>query len=202
MTTPARLAANRRNARKSTGPRTADGKAAAARNALRHGLTARQIACREEDEADFAGFHAALRESLDPADEVEEQLVERIVLTSWRLRRVARAERGLINDAPDAEVTEFADWISRAFDFSAHAMATLGRYEATLDRALGRAYALLERRQTLRRGEPVAAPVTVLVEGGASGADSAVPNPLDRQHKNENYETNPSAATVIGNAAG
>src|SRR5580692_5199086 len=138
MSSPARVAANRRNARKSAGPASADGKAAASRNARRHGLTARQIVCREESEADFATFEAALRDALAPADEVEEQLVERIVLTSWRLRRVARAERGLIDDEPDAKVTHYADWISRAFDYSAREMATLARYEATLDRALGR----------------------------------------------------------------
>ena len=39
MTSPAKIRANRRNARKSTGPRTRAGKATVARNALRHGLT-------------------------------------------------------------------------------------------------------------------------------------------------------------------
>jgi hypothetical protein len=40
MATPAQIEANRRNARKSTGPKTAAGKAASSRNALTHGLTA------------------------------------------------------------------------------------------------------------------------------------------------------------------
>ena len=39
MTSPAKIAANRRNARRSTGPRSAAGKARARRNAFRHGLT-------------------------------------------------------------------------------------------------------------------------------------------------------------------
>ena len=38
MTSPAKIAANRRNARRSTGPRSAAGKARARRNAFRHGL--------------------------------------------------------------------------------------------------------------------------------------------------------------------
>ncbi len=42
MATPAEIAAHRPNALHSTGPRTAAGKAAASRNALRHGLTARR----------------------------------------------------------------------------------------------------------------------------------------------------------------
>jgi hypothetical protein len=39
MTSPAKVAANRTNATKSTGPRTTQGKSRASRNALRHGLT-------------------------------------------------------------------------------------------------------------------------------------------------------------------
>src|SRR6185312_15677742 len=73
MTTPAQIAANRRNARKSTGPVTEAGKAAASQNALRHGLTARQIASTDERSADFAEFAAALRCDLAPEGEVEEQ---------------------------------------------------------------------------------------------------------------------------------
>jgi hypothetical protein len=187
MTSPARIAANRRNAQKSTGPMTQEGKAASSRNALRHGLTARQIVCREEREEDFAAFRTALRDALAPADAVEEQMAERIALLSWRLRRTARAERGIINDDPATKLGPYADWITRAFDYSAKEMTRLARYEATLDRSLGRAYAMLERRQAARRGEPVPPPVTVLVEG----ADFAPANPLPSKQKNENYETKP-----------
>lgn len=63
MTREARIAANRRNAARSTGPRTEDGKAAAAQNALRHGLTARHLVTARETEADFAAFAAAMRGS-------------------------------------------------------------------------------------------------------------------------------------------
>ena len=136
MSSSARLAANRRNAQKSTGPTTTEGKAATAQNALRHGLTARQIVCREEREEDFAEFRAALWGALAPADAVEEQMAERIVLISWRLRRTARAERGIINDDPAAKLGPFADWIARAFDYSAKEMTRLARYEATLDRGV------------------------------------------------------------------
>jgi hypothetical protein len=187
MSSPARLAANRRNAQKSTGTTTTEGKAATAQNALRHGLTARQIVCREEREDDFAEFRAALWGALAPADAVEEQMAERIVLISWRLRRTARAERGIINDNPAAKLGPFADWIARAFDYSAKEMTRLARYEATLDRGLGRAYAMLERRQAARRGEHVPAPLTVLVEGASIGPA----NPLQPLPKTENYQTKP-----------
>lgn len=205
MTTPARLAANRRNAKKSTGPTSAEGKAVASRNALRHGLTARKLLCDGEHTADFAGFAASLRDAFAPADEVEEQLVERIVLMSWRLRRAACAESGLVwtwaaTTYPD-HLHGGETGVARLFRTQPENMLALSRYEASLDRALGRAYTLLERRQARRRGEPVAAPVTVLVEGGASAIDSAVPNPLDRQQKNENDETKPSALAPSGEAS-
>ena len=56
MATPAQIAANRRNALKSTGPRTAAGKAASGRNALTHGLTARTAVVLDEDAGDYAEF--------------------------------------------------------------------------------------------------------------------------------------------------
>jgi hypothetical protein len=84
--------------------------------------------------------------------------------------------------------------VARLFRDHPENMLALSRYEATLDRALGRAYAMLERRQAARRGEPVPAPVTVLVEG----VDSIPANPLDRHEKNENYETKPTPIAEPG----
>ena len=197
MPTPAQIAANQRNARKSTGPKTAEGKAAASQNALCHGLTARHIVCREEREEDFAEFREVLWQSLAPADAAEEQMAERIALLSWRLRRTSRAERGLINADPAAKLGPFVDWIARAFDYSAKEMTRLARYEANLDRSLARTYAMLERRQAARRGAHVPPPLTVVVEGTVS--DTA--NPLPQQQKSENYQTNPIVdATPVGGA--
>ncbi len=56
MATPRQIAANRRNALRSTGPRTVRGKSQARRNALRHGLTAQTIISRIEDEDDYRKF--------------------------------------------------------------------------------------------------------------------------------------------------
>jgi hypothetical protein len=198
MPSPTQLAANRRNAAKSTGPKTAEGKAAASRNALRHGLTARQIVCYGERESVYAAFHATMRENLAPADEVEEQLVERIILCSWRLRRIARAERGLIDRESGSVFLYHETRISRSFERIPREMATLSRYEAQLDRSIGRAYAMLERRQAARRGEHVPPPLTVLVEGALADAV----NPLQPQQKHENYETKPMLdVTSADNAA-
>ena len=198
MTSPAQIAANHRNARKSTGPTTDSGKAAASRNALRHGLTARQLVTEDERGLDFEAFAAGLRGDLDPIGDVEEMLAERVILAAWRLRRVARAERGLAAtyhiETHPPHLLHGETPLSRMFGNQPDKMTALSRYEAALDRALGRAIALLERRQARRHGEPVPAPVTVLVESADSVGDmaeSASPNPLICQPKHENYETKP-----------
>ena len=90
MASPAQLAANRQNAKKSTGPRTPKGKAIAARNATQHGLTAQDVVLQDEEAELFDEHRAALWAALDPVGELEEVLVERVVVSAWRLRRVAR----------------------------------------------------------------------------------------------------------------
>jgi hypothetical protein len=97
MATEAQIDANRRNARKSTGPRTAEGKERSRRNALRHGLAAEHIAIFDEDPDDYASFDAGMRAALSPIGEDEDALADRIILGNWRLRRVWRAEAAAIN---------------------------------------------------------------------------------------------------------
>jgi len=103
MTTNKQMAANRRNARKSTGPKTAAGKDRAKGNALKHGLTAAQITVFDERPEDFESFYSGLLAALSPVGALEEQLVERIAVCAWRLRRVYRIEAWLIgNPSSDA----------------------------------------------------------------------------------------------------
>jgi hypothetical protein len=61
----------------------------------------------------------------------------------------------------------------------------------SLDRSLSRTYALLERRQARRRGEAVAAPMTVLVEGLPEQADLNPVKSLGDKADFENCETKP-----------
>src|SRR6478609_325558 len=78
MTSERQIAANRRNASLSTGPRTAVGKAVVAQNALRHGLLAKQILIPGESETDLVDFGKRMRTRLAPVDELEMLLVDRI----------------------------------------------------------------------------------------------------------------------------
>src|ERR1700730_11821107 len=88
MTTQKQRAANRRNAKKSTGPRTVEGRNRSKVNALKHGLTATQIIIFDENAEDLENFHQGLIEEMLPRGALEEQLVERIAVCAWRLRRV------------------------------------------------------------------------------------------------------------------
>ena len=89
------VAANRRNAKQSTGPRTAKGKSVLKFNALDHGLLARDAVLPGEDAGDLEALHRRLAEELSPVGEVEIMLVDRVAESSWRLRRDARVETGL-----------------------------------------------------------------------------------------------------------
>ncbi len=55
MTTQKQIEANRRNSRRSTGPKTRTGKAELKMNAMKHGLLAADLVVRGEDPVDFAG---------------------------------------------------------------------------------------------------------------------------------------------------
>jgi len=89
---PRKLAANRGNARKSTGPRSAEGKARSAQNATTHGMFCHAAVLPGEDEVAFHSLRAGFMLSLNPRDTIEILLVDRIALASWKLRRLQEAE--------------------------------------------------------------------------------------------------------------
>jgi hypothetical protein len=135
MASPAQIAANRRNALKSTGPRTTAGKAVSSRNALRHGLRARRAVVPGEDPAEFERFRAELRDALAPADEREELLARAVAEAAWRRRRAWRAEAALFRRAgrSDPRLPPLRE------------LESLARYEATAERSFHRAVTMLER---------------------------------------------------------
>jgi hypothetical protein len=93
LLSPARAAASRRNGAKSRGPRTAEGKARSARNALKHGLCAQRfVVLGDEDLAEFDALEAALTAELAPQGALQAVLARRIVAATWRLERAERME--------------------------------------------------------------------------------------------------------------
>jgi hypothetical protein len=103
--TDKQIAANRRNAGKSTGPVTPAGKEIAARNALKHGLLAKEIVIDAgegaESQEEFDAVLLDLKDQCDPQGPLEEMLVEKIAVAYWRLRRAHRYEVGLIRKKLD-----------------------------------------------------------------------------------------------------
>jgi hypothetical protein len=95
MTTSKQITANRRNALRSTGPRTLEGKNASALNSMKHGLLAEKVLLPDEDRLEFEGFLGDLRTRLNPEGPLESALVDRIGFNLWRLRRAAHAEAGI-----------------------------------------------------------------------------------------------------------
>ena len=95
LTSYRQIEANRRNALKSTGPRTEAGKEISRRNAVRHGLTAETIITALEDAEDYRAFEAAITADYDAQSTVERELVLRLASILWRLRRATTMETGL-----------------------------------------------------------------------------------------------------------
>ena len=92
MTTVKQIAANQANALKSTGPRTAEGKAVSRANAVRHGALAQVVVVEGEDADDFGALLGALKADLSPVGALEEALVEKVAMAIWRGRRLIAAE--------------------------------------------------------------------------------------------------------------
>jgi hypothetical protein len=95
MTSFKQIEANRRNARKSTGPITEEGKLQSRCNAVRHGLTAETVIGALEDAEDYKAFQAAIIADYDAQSAVERELVLRLGSLLWRLRRATTIETGL-----------------------------------------------------------------------------------------------------------
>ena len=96
MTSFRQIEANRRNALKSTGPNTEEGKGHSRRNAIRHGLCAETVIEMVEDTEDYRGFEAAVIADYDAQTAVERELVLRLASLLWRLRRATSIETHLL----------------------------------------------------------------------------------------------------------
>src|SRR5580700_3283302 len=101
MTSFKRIEANRRNALKSTGPITEEGKQHSRCNAVRHGLTAETVIGALEDADDYKAFEAAIIADYQAESAVERELVLRLASLLWRLRRATTMETGLFEMQAD-----------------------------------------------------------------------------------------------------
>jgi hypothetical protein len=108
MATPAQITANRANAQKSTGPRTAPGKSASRFNALQHGLDAESLVIPGEDPAEYEALARDYHASLRPANPAEAFHVDAMIRADWNKRRLGRVEtqlyRTILTETPGADL--------------------------------------------------------------------------------------------------
>ena len=153
MATEAQIAANRRNAESSTGPRTKEGKSRSSRNAVTFGIYSAADFVLPEDNRIYQLFCENFRKELSPEGPFEQTLAAEIVHAAWRLRRCSVVESNMgesnmvqTNMAPGE--TQLDPMVEPAF---AHAQETVDRARAQSHRNLHRATAELRRLQTERQ---------------------------------------------------
>src|ERR1700675_2388644 len=96
MATQSQIEANRRNAQHSTGPRTAQGKAASSMNALKTGIDAESSVIPGEDAAALAALTERFYQDCQPQTVIESTLVDNIIRASWLLRRFDRIDAEIL----------------------------------------------------------------------------------------------------------
>ena len=151
MTSEKQIEANRQNARKSTGPRTQEGKDRVSNNAVKHGLLSQDVLSFGEDRAALRDLSERLQKELEPVGELEDMLVDRIVAAYWRLRRVGRVEADIF-----ARLSAVSNSLGGAFMHDSHhanAFSKLSRYETPIEKSL---YKALHELQRLQAAMPMA----------------------------------------------
>jgi hypothetical protein len=105
MSTQKQVKANRKNAQKSTGPKTAKGKAKVSKNAVKHGLFAEEAVITGENPADYEAYRDEFLAEMRPVGAVETMLAERFVSLAWRLMRAQRMQNQAFEDYIENHVT-------------------------------------------------------------------------------------------------
>ena len=149
MPTESQRKANRQNAKKSTGPRTEEGKARSSQNGLKHGLLARDAVMADEDPAEYDRQLQQLEENIFPKNAIEFALVRQIADAEWRLRRITRIEAGLVSHQHAYTNRDTRKWapetilpgrdgenelLGKSMQDSTQALANLARYHTHMSR--------------------------------------------------------------------
>ena len=160
MTTTANIAANRENAKLSTGPRTDAGKRVVSQNARTHGLTSKTLVLASEEQSEFDQLHARLLARFTPATDEERELLDTYVADCWRLQRLRYQETAFFNRAvaqiletdpalspDDAMASLFTDPVQMA------KMRLFLRYQSAIERAQAKSHRELVRAIDARLAE-------------------------------------------------
>ena len=224
--TPGRLEANRRNAARSTGPRTTEGKARVARNAVKHGLFVAPEKWTPEQRRDFEQTLEGLRDDLKPQSTLEEGCVRTIAQSYVRMAAVLRYEniaaleyhqrrdRELNERIASADAAEAARLQAQRVKLRRAGLwrptipgprdaKAISRYEGSLNRTIRRATSELEGLKSLRTGGRFAFTKTQK-QTHFEAQPSAVRMPgegprIASSSTSENAKTNPLSSMFTGN---
>ena len=163
MATLKQIEANRRNALRSTGPKTQEGKAAVRLNSLRHGVYAKTLLLPGESREDFNQLCEDLEKDWQPQTRTEQEHVEEMATCIWKKIRMQVAENSILQDASSKNQIHLADVLWKA--------------QARLQRCFIKAQHELEHLQDKRRRES-AKPAETLA------ATASTSNPASRPDGN------------------
>jgi hypothetical protein len=178
-----KLAANRKNAKRSTGPRTAEGKQRSSQNAYKHGFYSDRIFPTPElwarDGEGYGRKLAAYRNHYAPIGELENDCVEQMAMYSLRQVRILGPEQKVLNQPAPFEL--------RSVD-------RIVRYESHISRLLEKAIARLERLQAARQAESSELDSSNLEEDEALSNDDAIEEPQDASTSSSVPDASPTTA--------
>ena len=188
MATEAQIEANRLNAQKSTGPKSAAGKETVARNAVTHGFYCQHLILPGEDEAALQELRRAFYARLDPQDALEEMYAERAVMAAWRMRRfIAYEQYQTTRNRENA--TRFVPWSSN--------LKHIAACERAMDKAIRELHQLRKIHPTASQNENRENKPNSASESGtpaSAGASSTAAKPQAGSMRVEIVKTNPIAA--------
>jgi hypothetical protein len=174
---------------RATGPRTEDGKAISSQNARKHDLCSRTLRLSPEEWAEYNDMRDRYARDLQPADDVEETLVDEICFNYWRLQQAREAELGIIDKHSTA----------------LHLIALYIRYRTGYERAFYKALDQIQKRQRDRRKQtaspsPLRSEKSEIPPDGVRSADSgsAEIQSLTRQFEQHIAESRVRSADTSG----
>ena len=182
MTTDKRCAANKRNAQNSSGPSSAEGKAASRMNALKSGLYAKSAVIRGEAKEDFEELVQQYNDQYHPVTPQARTLVDALIRNTWLLRRYDRIE-GELWEAKFRKIDDFRHTDKRLPTGLAFEMA--GDYERlrkcvdTAERSLVRTLNKLDKLTEHFVAQPLEPAESTLLPESEPPAAAVLPQPVD-----------------------
>jgi hypothetical protein len=161
MASEKQIAANRINGLKG-GANTHQSNLSAGLKAVSHGIFSKDVLLPGEDSFMLDGLRNKFITEMNPVGELETILVERIISSTWRLKRALKSENKYVRPAM-RDVNNMADYLS-GIDYRYDGWQNFLKYETALERQISKAMHELERLQRNRRGEKIPPPLAVDID--------------------------------------